>query len=342
MNIHQKVGLRDFSTMRLGGRAEYLCEITTKDELMEAIDWANEKKLPILMIGGGSNIIWRDSGFKGLVIVNKILGFETSDTTQNELLVTVGAGEEWDSVVKRVTELGYSGIECLSLIPGTAGATPIQNVGAYGEEISSSLLSVEVYDREVQSFVLIPAVDCKFGYRTSRFKTTDKARFFITGIILKLTKTLPKAPFYASVQEYLDINHIVEPTPQIIRDAVIAIRQSKLPDPKVVPNTGSFFTNPIIGVEALKSLQKKFPSIPYWQTDTEQVKLSAAWLLEQAGFKAINDPDTGISTWPAQPLVLVNTSAKDTADLMKFKQKIIDGVKAKFGVELTQEPELLP
>lgn len=328
--------------MRLGGITQYLVEITNKADLESSLIWAEQKDLPVIMIGGGSNIIWRDEGFSGLLLVNKIKGFETTDTTQEELFVTVGAGEDWDSVVERVTELGFSGIECLSFIPGSAGATPIQNVGAYGGEISTSLVNVEAYDRFNKGFVVIPADECGFGYRTSRFKTTDKGKFFITGITLRLTKTIPSPPFYASVQEYLQTNNISSVTPKIIREAVIQIRQAKLPDPKIVPNTGSFFTNPVIDSVMLKKLQRKHLSMPYWQINGGQAKLSAAWLIEQAGFKAVNDAETGISTWPTQPLVLVNTAAKTTADLIKFKLKVVLKVKAKFGVQLIQEPELLP
>ena len=265
MHIRQNVELKDYSTMRLGGEAKYLAEISNKIDLASAIKWAEENNVPIIMIGGGSNIIWRDKGFDGLVLVNKMRGFETSDQSQNELFVTVGAGEDWDSVVDRVTRIGFSGIESLSLIPGTAGATPIQNVGAYGGEISTALVSVEAYDKTTRSFVSIAAEDCGFGYRTSRFKTTDKNRFFITAITIKLTRSIPEAPFYASVQQYLEDREITKPTPQIIREAVINIRQSKLPDPKTVPNTGSFFTNPVVDSSVLNKLQRNYPAIPYWK-----------------------------------------------------------------------------
>jgi UDP-N-acetylmuramate dehydrogenase len=342
MQIAENVALSGYSTMRLGGKARYLKEVFNKDDLTELVEWAENKKIPIIMIGGGSNIVWKDEGFSGLVIVNKIKGFETTDPTLPEMLVTVGAGEDWDFVVERVTNLGFSGIESLSLIPGSAGATPIQNVGAYGGEISRSLVSVEAYDRADRRFLDIPSSECNFSYRSSRFKTTDKNRFFITAITLRLTKTSPEAPFYASVQEYLDENHIVEPTPSIIRQAVIHIRQSKLPDPKIVPNTGSFFTNPVVGTDILKKIQKEYQSVPYWQVNDSKVKLSAAWLIEQSGFKAINDPETGMSTWPTQPLVLVNSGARHTSDLLKFKSKIVNEVRSKFGIELVQEPELLP
>jgi UDP-N-acetylmuramate dehydrogenase len=342
VNIYQKVSLKDFSTMRLGGTTQYLTEIDNKEDLIDAVKWARSEKLSMIMIGGGSNIIWRDECYSGLVLVNKMLGFETFSEDQEHLYVTIGAGEEWDFVVKRTVDLGYSGIESLSLIPGSSGSTPIQNVGAYGSEIASCLVSLEAYDTETNQFVTIKNNECGFSYRSSRFKEKDKNRFFITAITLRLSLKRAEPPYYAAVQKYLDEHKLEKITPRVIREAVIAIRQSKLPDPKVVPNTGSFFTNPIIDSETFSRLIKDYPNLIYWEMDQNKFKLSAGWLLDQTGFKAVNDPETGISTWPTQSLVFVNTSAKKTADLLKFKQKVVRQVKNKFGVSLIQEPELLP
>lgn len=342
MNIQQNVSLKNYSTMRLGGTAAYLTEINDKRELTEALAWAEENNLPILMIGGGSNIVWRDDGFPGLLLVNKILGFEEQVEDAENYYVHVGAGESWDEVVRRTTEKGMTGIEALSLIPGTAGATPIQNVGAYGQEIAASLVNVEAYDNQLKQFVNIPAMDCAFGYRTSRFKTTDRGRFFITGITLHLIHGNPQPPFYRALQGYFEEHNITTPTPQMAREAVIAIRRSKLPDPAVVANNGSFFANPIIDQMQFTHLQDESPGIVGWPTDDGKIKLSAAWLIENAGFKDFHDPETGMSTWTAQPLVLVNEKAQTTAQLLQFRQKIIDAVQQKYGVTLEQEPELLP
>jgi len=209
MNIFQKVSLQDYSTMRLGGIAQFLVEINNKDDLVDAIKWAKSEKLDMIMIGKGSNIIWKDEGYKGLVLVNNILGFEAYDNEDDSLFVTVGAGEDWDFVVKRTVDMGFSGIESLSLIPGKAGATPVQNVGAYGSEIASSLVSVEAYDLDTNKYVVIDSDNCGFSYRSSRFKTTDKNRFFITAITLKLTRQIAEPPFYGSVQKYFD-DHKIE------------------------------------------------------------------------------------------------------------------------------------
>jgi len=323
MDIRQQVPLKDYSTMRLGGTAAYLVDVHDRYELQQALAWAEENSLPVMMIGSGSNIIWRDEGFNGLVIVNKIMRYEEQQEDDENFYVTVGAGENWDETVAKVVAKGMTGIEALSLIPGTAGATPVQNVGAYGQDISQTLVSVEAYDAQLKNMVTIPSFECNFGYRTSRFKTGgDRGRFFITAITLHLLHKNPQPPFYAALQGYFDENNIHDYTPQAVRDAVIAIRQRKLPDPATVANNGSFFANPIV--------------------PEGMVKVPAAWLLEQAGFKDFHDPETGMGTWPAQPLVLVNEKATSTAQLLAFRQKILDAVQQKFGVKLEQEPELLP
>lgn len=342
MKILPNIPLQNFSTMRLGGTAAYLVEIHSRDELSEAFRWAQSQNLPMLMIGGGSNIVWRDEGFAGLVLVNKIQKYEVFSEDAENYYVTIGAGENWDAAVAKTVAAGATGIEALSLIPGTAGGTPVQNVGAYGQELSSTLVSVEALDTSTGQVLNIPGADCAFGYRTSRFKSNDRGRFFITALTLHLTKGNPQPPFYGAVQNYLSANQITAVTPPVLRDAVIAIRSAKLPDPAKVANTGSFFANPLIDEFVLAQLLENHPDLPYWPAENGQVKLSAAWLIEQAGFKDFHDEQTGMATWPAQPLVLVNEHAKTTADLMAFKQKVMDAVQQKFNVVLVQEPELLP
>lgn len=342
MNVQEHVSLKDHSTMRLGGTARYLADITGKADLTEAVAWAQEHGLPLLMIGSGSNIVWKDDEFPGLILVNKIPGYEAYDEDELNCYVTVGAGENWDSVVKRSVEAGLTGIEALSMIPGTAGATPVQNVGAYGQRISDVLTTVEAYDMQAKSFVNIPGADCAFAYRTSRFKVADKGRFLITAVTLHLMRGNPEPPFYVALQEYFDQHIINAYTPQIVRDAVMAIRKVKLPDPSAVANNGSFFANPVVTQEQAQQLQENFPGIPAWPGDDDKVKIPAAWLIENVGLKDYHDPETGMATWRYHALVLVNEHAKNAADLLKFKQKIVDAVQAKFGITLEQEPELLP
>lgn len=342
MNIFHNVVLADYSTMHLGGTAAHLAEIRDRGELLAAVQWAESQQLPIIMIGGGSNIYWRDEGFNGLVLVNRVNRYEVFAEDDLNQYITIGAGENWDSVVERTVTAGLTGIEALSLVPGTAGATPVQNVGAYGQEIAQTLVSIEAYDRQQKQFVTIPNSDCAFGYRTSRFKTTDKDRFFIMAITLHLMKANPTPPFYRSLQDYLEEHNVYDYTPAVIRDAVIAIRSAKLPNPEVVANNGSFFANPVIDEGAFIQIQADYPNVPHWSLEDGQIKLPAAWLLDQAGFKEVHDAETGMATWPTQTLVLVNEHARSTADLEKFKQKIIAAVEEKFHVTLQQEPELLP
>jgi UDP-N-acetylmuramate dehydrogenase len=342
MQILKDVPLGLHSTMRLGGKAAYATDVYSKDDIIEALDWANQKGLQTLMIGSGSNIIWRDEGFPGLLLVNKIKLYESYAEDEENYYISLGGGEIWDEVVAKTVAAGLSGIEALSLIPGTVGATPIQNVGAYGQEISQTLVSLEAYDTKTQQLVIIPASDCGFAYRTSRFKTDDHNRFLIIKIVLHLIRGSMQPPFYSSLQKYFDEHNLNDYSPQVVRDAVVAIRRSKLPDPAQVANNGSFFANPIINEESLTQLINDHPDLSYWPQDNGQVKLSAAWLVEHAGFSNAHDTETGMATWPSQCLVLVNEHAKNTADLLNFKQKILTAVQQKFDVSLEQEPELLP
>ncbi len=327
--------------MRLGGTASFAVEVTNLPEIRKAVAWAEAHALPIMMIGDGSNIVWRDEGFKGLLIINQLKRFEERQDG-DDYYVTIGAGENWDSVVARVSAKGMTGVEALSLIPGTAGAAPVQNVGAYYQDISRVLVEVEAYDTQTKQVVIIPKEDCQFVYRSSRFKTTDRGRFLITAITLHLLHKNPEPPFYASLQAYLSEHDITTYTPKTIRAAIIAIRKSKLPDPSVVANNGSFFTNPFITGKQLAELLDKYEGLIYWATDDGRIKIPAAWLIEKAGFKNYHDPETGMATWPAQPLVLVNEHATSAAQVMAFKQKVVDAVEEKFGIVLEQEPELLP
>jgi UDP-N-acetylmuramate dehydrogenase len=346
MDIQENVSLHDFSTMRLGGAARYLTTVTERQQISEAVTWAKNQNVSYMMIGGGSNIIWRDEGYPGLIIVNRIQRFEDFAEDETNHYVTVGAGEPWDSVVERTVAAGLTGIECLSLIPGTTGGTPVQNVGAYGQEIANTLMSVEAYDSQTNQIINIPASDCQFGYRSSRFKHgDDKGRFLISAVTLHLSVGNPLPPFYASLAAMLEERQISNPTPAQVRDCVIAIRNIKLPDPAVVANNGSFFANPIVDAMDFFELTERLEMgtvVPHWEMPDGRVKLAAGWLVEQAGFKGVHDSETGMATWDQQALVLVNEHAKSTADLLAFRQKILDAVRTKFGVTLEQEPELLP
>ncbi len=341
MFILENVPLATYSTMRLGGKAAFLTDVTTRQDITEAVAWATERGLPIIIIGDGSNVIWDDDGYPGLVLVNKLSGIETSGEYDTGTYLTAASGENWDKFVAKTVEMGLTGIEFLSLIPGTVGATPVQNVGAYGAEVSNIITTIESYDMTEQKFVTLPGSECDFGYRTSRFKTTDHGRFLITAVTFFLQQGNPQPPFYTALQHYLTENNITDITPRTVREAVIAIRSSKLPDPAIVANNGSFFANPIVESADFTQILADHPDIPHWTTDDGKVKIAAAWLVEQAGFKDYHDAETGMATWPKQSLVLVNESATATSQLKAFKKKIVDAVKGKFDITLIQEPELI-
>jgi UDP-N-acetylmuramate dehydrogenase len=341
VHILENVDLRLYSTMRLGGKARYLAEAHSEADVEELVKFAKDKEIDLRVIGEGSNIVWRDEGFPGVIIVNKIMGLEMTEAGHG-ITFKVGAGEDWDDVVAASVAKGLTGIEFLSAIPGKAGAAPVQNIGAYGVELSSVLAELEAYDSQNGSFGALLNEDCGFSYRNSRFKSTDKGRFIITGIVLKLKKGNPVPPFYESLDKYFKENNVSDFTPQSVRDAVITIRKIRLPDPSIVANNGSFFTNPFVDEAKFKELQAKYPDIKGWPAGEGKIKLAAGWLVETAGFKEVHDQPTGMATWSGNSLVMVNESAKSTADLLAFKQKIQDKVKQMFGVSLEQEPELLP
>ena len=342
MKIQKNVALAQYSTMQLGGEAAFLCEVTSEAELETALQFAIEKKLGIHVVGRGSNTIFSDAGFSGLVVVNKIMGVETS-TKKDVLSLSAGAGETWDDLVSQVVDLGFGDIAALSAIPGTVGAAPVQNIGAYGQQISDVLISVRAYDKVKKSFVEILRRNCNFTYRHSRFNQKDSGRFIITKVNLQLSRKNIEPPFYRDVEQYFNAHSINPSTvaPKDLRAAVIAIRANKLPDPSTIPNSGSFFGNPVVSKASFQNLQTEHPSLRAHTTDDGQLKLYAGQLIELAGMKNYHDQATGMATWPQQSLVLVNEHAKTTQDLLNFKQKIIANVQATFGITLTQEPELV-
>jgi UDP-N-acetylmuramate dehydrogenase len=342
VNLKQNVSLANYSTMRLGGNARYFAEAASLQDVEQLGKWAKEQALPIITVGGGSNIVWRDEGFDGLVIADCIKGREIVNKDGNAT-VKIGGGENWDEVVGWSVEQGLSGIEALSLIPGTAGATPVQNVEAYGQQIADSLQKVLVYDFRDNTFRELTPDQCSLSYRNSRFKDVDHGRFLICAIWLKLNRGQMSPPFHHGLQTYIDQRGITDFSPVSIRRAVIDIRSAKLPDPAKMANNGSFFKNPFVPQEQFEKLSRQFPDILNYPANDGSIKLSAMWLIEHAGFKAgYRDEPTGMALWPKHALVFINEHAKSTADLLAFRQKIVDKVQEKFGITLEQEPELLP
>ena len=334
MLIQENASLSKLTTMQTGGSARFILTCKNRDDIREAVNFAHEKNLPWFVFGGGSNIIAGDN-FAGVVILNHIKKIDQID----DAIYKIGAGENWDEIVAKLCELNLSGIECMSLIPGVAGAIPVQNVGAYGQEISQTLVELTAFDTQENSFKILSHDDCKFSYRNSIFKKRDNRRYIICDITLKLNRANLQPPFYEVLQKYLDENNIKNYSPKSLRDAVIKIRQSKLPNIAEIPSAGSFFKNPVVDKKTADKLTQKYPEIPHWKMPNNCVKFSAGWLIDQSGLKSYANHNFQI--YPKNALVVTNISGGNATDLDKFKNEIIAKVHEKFGIKLEQEPENL-
>lgn len=297
---------------------------------------ARKENLPIFVLGGGSNVITHDEVFEGIVLLNKIKGFEVISETDETTDVKIGAGEVWDEVVEKAIELGLQGIEAMSGIPGTAGAAPVQNVGAYGQEIADTLISLEAYDSKTDTIVTISADECDFSYRNSIFRDKEKGRYCILNITLRLNKAEPKPPYYASLQRYIDENDIREVNLSVIRVAVLNIRSEKLPDPAELPSAGSFFKNALVEKWKLEELQREYSDIPNYEMSDGRYKIPTGWLIDKAGLKGYRSH--GMRVYEKNALVLVNDSATGYDDLAAIREEIVQIVFDKFGIKIEQEP----
>lgn len=297
---------------------------------------ARKENLPIFVLGGGSNVITHDEVFEGIVLLNKIKGFEIISETDETTDVKIGAGEVWDEVVEKAIGLGLQGIEAMSGIPGTAGAAPVQNVGAYGQEIADTLISLEAYDSKTDTIVTISADECDFSYRNSIFRDKEKGRYCILNITLRLNKAEPKPPYYASLQKYIDENDIREVNLSVIRVAVLNIRSEKLPDPAELPSAGSFFKNALVEKWKLEELQKEYSDIPNYAMSNGRYKIPTGWLIDKAGLRGYRSH--GMRVYEKNALVLVNDSATGYDDLATIREEIVQIVFDKFGIKIEQEP----
>jgi UDP-N-acetylmuramate dehydrogenase len=266
----------------------------------------------------------------------RVPGFEVVSDEPMQTIIKIGAGETWDEVVRRTVEMNLTGIEAMSAIPGTAGAAPVQNVGAYGQEVADTLVSLEAYDTQTDAFVTMQSSDCGFSYRHSIFRGESAGRYVITSITLRLYKAAPQPPFYAAIQDYFDTHSVTLFTPQVIRDAVIDIRKNKLPDPTVTPNTGSFFKNAIVEDWQLTDLRKEYPDIPTYDMSDGRFKVPSGWLIEKAGLKG--KTLHGMHIHDKNALVLINESATSYADLAAARDEIIGTVRDQFRIVIEQEP----
>jgi UDP-N-acetylmuramate dehydrogenase len=340
MDIRTNIPLKNLTTMKLGGPAQYFSDIHTVQELHDLLVDAQTKNIPVFILGGGSNVIAHDEGYKGLVLRIRLAGFEIIGDDLYSTTIKIGAGENWDEVVKRTVDMRLTGIEAMSAIPGTTGAAPVQNVGAYGQEIAETLVSLEAYDRQTNQIVTLQNEDCGFSYRHSIFRGDALGRYVITSVTLKLNKSLPTPPFYDSLQKYFDEHAISVFTQQTVRDAVMAIRADKLPDPAVKPSSGSFFKNALIETWQLTELQSKFPEVKAYDMGDGTHKVYSGWLIEQAGFKG--QLIHGMRVNEKNCLVLINESATSYADLAAARDEIINKVRDTFRVIIEQEPLEIP
>ncbi len=352
LNFKENVLLAPFTTMKVGGAARYFVEVRTENEAIEAINWAKNRNLKIFILGGGSNVIISDAGFPGLVILNRIKGIEIK-SQNGKIILKVGAGENWDDFVSYAVESGWQGVENLSGIPGTVGAAPVQNIGAYGQSVGDTILKVKaisIPDSRIKEF---SNKECKFGYRTSIFRSEGYGCYFITSVTFLLKKNKDFSPVlsYSDLKKYFS-SLGRQPTLREVRRAIIEIRAKKgmviLPGYESYFSVGSFFKNPLISrdeFERIRSIikQNSFDGMSemswFWPQD-DKIKVSAAKLIEESGFyRGYKEGNVGIS--PKHSLAIINYGKAKSRDILEFAKKIQNRVKEKFSVELEPEVELL-
>lgn len=339
LKLQEHVNLAGLTTMKIGGKAKYFTEVTKVNQLPEAFVWLKAQNLPHFVLGGGSNTIFDDGEFKGLVIKMGLLGFKVLEENDNSAIVWVAAGEDWDEIVARCVKLGLTGIESLSGIPGLAGTAPVQNIGAYGQEIKNVIKQVSVFDTQTKQEVMLSNADCGFDYRNSVFKSSQKGRYIITSIEMQLSKQPAKIPPYKDVIDYFKKAKNSSPDLHQVRAAVLEIRKHKFANPAEMPNAGSFFKNPIIPTKQADKLKAKFPEIRMFEQPDGTCKVFAGWLIEQAGLKG--EQLHKVQVDPNHALVLENTGGASQKDLMELITKIQAEVNTIFGINLEPEPEIV-
>jgi len=343
MTIQENVPLAPLTTLQVGGPARYFAEAASEDDILEAVDFAHAKRLPLFVLGGGSNLLVADSGWPGLVL-KIVTGGITQQEAGGAVIFEVGAGVDWDEFVARAVTENCAGLECLSGIPGSVGGTPVQNVGAYGQEVSETIESVRAFDLKQGKTVVLLAESCGFRYRASIFNTTERGRYIIVRVIYRLIPGGSPSLKYADLQK-----HFADPgdPPSLaqVRAAVRQIRQSKgmliVPGDPDCRSAGSFFKNPVLSETQFQDLasraELKGLNIPSYPGLHAQRKVSAAWLVEHSGFnKGLTMGAAGISRKHA--LALINTGGARAADLVRLKEKIQQGVQEAWGISLEPEP----
>jgi len=340
LEIREEVALAPLTTFGVGGAARYFAVAKNEAEVAQAVEWAAQRGLPLFVLGGGSNLLVRDEGFNGLALQMQIRGIED----RGEGLFVVGAGESWDGFVERMVEAGYAGVECLAGIPGSVGGTPVQNVGAYGQEVSETIERVRAFDRDAMMFVELGKSACRFRYRQSRFNTEEQGRFIVTQVSFRLHKDGAPTVKYAELKERVSAAVSLAEVTKAVRE----IRRGKgmllvEGDPES-HTAGSFFKNPIVEAEMLAPVAAAAGAaaadVPHWPASEGCIKLPAAWLLERAGFvKGWGTGKVGISS--RHTLALVNRGGATFADVLRVKCEIDEKVWEKFGIRLEREPVVM-
>ena len=337
MQIEKDYSLKKYNTFSIDTYAKYFAAFTSVDDLNILLT-AHSSQLTTLILGGGSNILFTKN-YDGLVLKNSIEGIHTVHEDEDHIYIKTGAGENWHQFVMHCIKNNFSGVENLSLIPGNVGASPMQNIGAYGVEIKDVFHSLEAFHLKEKRFVNFSTNDCEFGYRESVFKKKYKDQFVILNVIYRLNKKPQYNISYGAIKEELEKMNVKELSIQAISQAVINIRSSKLPDPNVIGNAGSFFKNPEISNEKFQILHSKFENIVGYILDNGNVKLAAAWLIEQCGWKGYRMGDAGCHE--KQALVLVNYGNASGKEIYGLSEEIKQSVKEKFDVELEREVNII-
>jgi UDP-N-acetylmuramate dehydrogenase len=338
-SLLRDASLRDRNTMRVDARADWLAVIQDASALPAALADARLRDWPVLVLGEGSNVLFAQPRFEGAIIQLGADRIQKLEEGSDHVRVRVDAGQGWDALVDWSLAQGLAGLENLALIPGRVGAAPIQNIGAYGAELADFVECVEAYDRALGRVTRLPSSRCAFAYRDSLFKH-DPDRYVVTAVELRLARSRAPNVTYAGVEEELAAMGGLTSTPQNVAEAVRRIRRRKLPDPARIGNAGSFFKNPIVAEEVAQSLAEQLPGLPTFVTSTPGLrKLSAAWLIERAGWRGFREGDAGISAQHA--LVLVNHGDATGAELLGVARRVAESVERHFGVRLDPEPRIV-
>jgi len=335
MEIKQHISLKPFNTFGIVVNATQFVEVNQVNQLKEILQ---QNKLPLLMLGGGSNVLFTQD-FNGLVIKNNIKGIEIVSENNQEIVLKVGAGENWHDFVLNCVSKNYAGLENLSLIPGTVGASPMQNIGAYGVEVKDMIISVEALNKSTLQLESFTNIACEFDYRSSIFKTSLKDKYFIISVTFCLSKKPSINSSYGAINEALENMGVVNPTIQDISRAVINIRSSKLPNPKEIGNGGSFFKNPVVSFTKKNALLEKYPSMPHYLQNDGTFKIAAGWLIEICGWKGKRIANYGVHVH--QALVLVNYGGASGSDIFNLSEDIIHSVYQTFGIKLEREVNII-